>query len=297
MPIYHILYNPIAGNGTGIKKAETLKEILTDGDLSFHDITKLDIREFISAANNEDKIVISGGDGTLSRFVNTIYDNLPDMEIYYHAAGSGNDFANDIGLKNHSITLLNPYLKRLPVAYVKGKKYRFINGVGYGIDGYCCDEGEKLREKGKNINYTTIAIKGVLFFYKTTNATITVDGVSKEYKNVWMIPTMFGRYYGGGMMACPLQSRENEDGSVSAMVVHTKSKFRLLTVFPRIFGGTHIKVKSVVENFKGHEITVSFDKPTALQIDGETIRDVLTYTVKTEKALNDSKEESKCLAE
>ena len=296
MPTYHILYNPLAGNGTGHIKAETLKEVFTEGEHSFHDITKLDINKFISETADDDKIVISGGDGTLSRFVNTIYDNLPEKEIYYHAAGSGNDFANDIALKKNEVCLLNPYLKRLPVTYVKGEKYRFINGVGYGIDGYCCDEGEKLRAKGKGINYTVIAIKGVLFFYKTTNATITVDGVSKTYKNVWMIPTMFGRYYGGGMMACPLQSRANEDGSVSTMVVHSGSRLKLLAVLPRIFGGTHIKVKSMVETFTGHEVTVSFDRPTALQIDGETIRDVLTYTVKSEKALN-VKEEEKCLAE
>ena len=292
----YVLYNPLAGNGTGYAKSESLKEVFTEGELSFHDITKLDINKFISETADDDKIVISGGDGTLSRFVNTIYDNLPEKEIYYHAAGSGNDFANDIALKKNEVCLLNPYLKRLPVTYVKGEKYRFINGVGYGIDGYCCDEGEKLRAKGKGINYTVIAIKGVLFFYKTTNATITVDGVSKKYKNVWMIPTMFGRYYGGGMMACPLQSRANEDGSVSAMVVHSKSRLKLLAVLPRIFGGTHIKVKSIVETITGHEVTVSFDRPTALQIDGETIRDVLTYTVKSEKALN-VKEEEKCLAE
>ena len=296
MPTYHILYNPLAGNGTGHIKAESLKEVFTEGEHSFHDITKLDINKFISETADDDKIVISGGDGTLSRFVNTIYDNLPEKEIYYHAAGSGNDFANDIALKKNEVCLLNPYLKRLPVTYVKGEKYRFINGVGYGIDGYCCDEGEKLRAKGKGINYTVIAIKGVLFFYKTTNATITVDGVSKTYKNVWMIPTMFGRYYGGGMMACPLQSRANEDGSVSVMAVHSKSRLKLLAVLPRIFGGTHIKVKSIVETITGHEVTVSFDRPTALQIDGETIRDVLTYTVKSEKALN-VKEEEKCLAE
>ena len=89
---------------------------------------------------------------------------------------------------------------------------------------------------------------------------------------------------------------ENEDGSVSVMVVHSKSRLKLLVVLPRIFGGTHIKVKSMVETFTGHEVTVSFDRPTALQIDGETIRDVLTYTVKSEKALN-VKEEEKCLAE
>jgi hypothetical protein len=31
----------------------------------------------------------------------------------------------------------------------------------------------------------------------------------------------------------------------------------------------------------GHEITVEFDQPTPLQIDGETILDVTSYTAKS----------------
>jgi hypothetical protein len=31
---------------------------------------------------------------------------------------------------------------------------------------------------------------------------------------------------------------------------------------------------------KGHEISVTFDSPTTLQIDGETILNVLSYTAK-----------------
>ena len=36
-------------------------------------------------------------------------------------------------------------------------------------------------------------------------------------------------------------------------------------------------------SIKGHEVTVEFDRPTALQIDGETVLDVTSYTVKTGK--------------
>lgn len=289
MSTYHILYNPMAASGEGIKKAESLRQTLS-GNLVFHDITTLDVNDFISSTMPDDKIVVSGGDGTISRFVNDIYGNPPERELFYHASGSGNDFAKDINLSKDSLTSLTPYLKNLPTVFVKGKKHKFLNGIGYGIDGYCCEVGEKLREKGKKINYTTIAIKGLLFFFKRTNATITVDGVTKSYKNVWMIPTMFGRYYGGGMMACPLQSRENEYGSLSVMAVHSKSKLKLLYIFPKIFTGKHIKFKSVIDTLTGHEITVSFDKPTALQIDGEAVTDVLSYTVKSSKVLSEEKE-------
>ncbi|MBQ2942028.1 MAG: diacylglycerol kinase family protein [Clostridia bacterium] len=293
MPRYHILYNPKAASGEGMNKAGALKNILTDGELLFHNITDINISDFIASTKPDEKIVVSGGDGTISRFVNEIYEDIPERELFYHASGSGNDFAKDIGLAENSVTSLAPYLKNLPTVYVKGIKHKFINGIGYGIDGYCCEEGEKLREKGKGINYTTIAIKGLLFFFRRTKATVTVDGVTKTYKNVWMIPTMFGRYYGGGMMACPLQTRENKDGSLSVMAVHSKSKLKLLYIFPRIFTGKHINFKSVVETLTGHEITVAFDHPTALQIDGEVVTEVLSYTVKSAKILNAEKSRTK----
>ena len=35
----------------------------------------------------------------------------------------------------------------------------------------------------------------------------------------------------------------------------------------------------MVKEFFGHEITVKFDRPTALQIDGETISGVTEYSV------------------
>ena len=39
----------------------------------------------------------------------------------------------------------------------------------------------------------------------------------------------------------------------------------------------HTDVITIVE---GREVTVEFDTPCALQIDGETIKDVKSYTVK-----------------
>lgn len=292
MPTYHILYNPLAGNGTGLKHSEKLRDILGN-DVFMHDITSIaNVADFISEIPSDEKIVVSGGDGTVSRFVNAIYGKGFSHEFFYHASGSGNDFARDINLADGELTSLNQYMKRLPSATIKGVDYKFINGIGYGIDGYCCEEGEKQREKSnKPINYTLIAIKGLLFFFKKRKATVTVDGVTKSYKNVWLAPTMHGRYYGGGMMPCPAQIRNNDDSSVSVGVFHCPSKLAILCIFPSIFSGKHTKFKKIVEIVKGHEITVSFDRPTALQIDGETVTNVLSYTVKSNNILNKEKEE------
>ena len=162
---------------------------------------------------------------------------------------------------------------------VNGKTFRFINGIGYGIDGYCCEVGDKLRGEGKkDINYASIAIKGLLFHYKPTNAVVTVDGVKHEYKKVWLAPTMNGRFYGGGMMPTPDQVRNG--GKLSTMLFHGSGKLKTLMIFPSIFKGEHVKHTDCVTVLEGKEVTVEFDRPTALQIDGETILGVTSYTAK-----------------
>ena len=96
-----------------------------------------------------------------------------------------------------------------------------------------------------------------------------------------MAPTMKGKYFGGGMMPTPQQDRMNKDKTLSLMVLHSCSKFKILRYFPSVFEGKHIKHTDIIEIMKGNEITVEFDRPTALQVDGETILGVTSYTAKS----------------
>lgn len=90
---------------------------------------------------------------------------------------------------------------------------------------------------------------------------------------------MNGRFYGGGMMVTPDQHRGNAEGKVSVCVMHGSGKIKTLAVFPSIFKGGHVKHTEMVEILTGHDIEVRFDSPCALQIDGETIRNVTSYSV------------------
>lgn len=282
-----VLYNPLSGSST----PEHLSKIASSS-AEFFDITKIaDYAEFFAGISTEDTVILCGGDGTLNRFVNLTEGLTIENEILYFPSGTGNDFAFDVTGQNTTDApfSVKEYLKDLPTVEVKGKTYRFLNGVGYGIDGYCCQVGDELRATShKPINYTAIAIKGLLFHYKPASAKVTVDGVEHTYKKVWLAPTMHGKYYGGGMIPTPGQVRNNADGTISVLVYHNSGKLRALMVFPSIFKGEHVKHPSMCVTHSGHEISVEFDRPVALQIDGETILDVRGYRAvsalrKTEK--------------
>lgn len=276
-----VLYNPLAGDQSGKAGAEKLSQYFSETQMEYRDIrTIVDYSAFAREIGSEDAIVIYGGDGTLNRFVNGIYDLKLQNEIFYYAAGSGNDFLRDIGASvEDGPVQINTYIQNLPSVTVNGQVYRFLNGVGYGIDGYCCEVGDAQRQQGKKPNYTAIAITGLLFHYNATNATVTVDGKKYNYKRVWIAPTMHGRYYGGGMMAAPDQDRTAPENGETVVIMHKAGRLGTLCIFPSIFEGKHIKHTKKVGVHTGHEITVEFDRPVTLQIDGETILDVSKYQV------------------
>lgn len=282
MKKYRILYNPFAGNKRGKTEAEKLCDILSDSELTFTDMTSIeDYSAFFEDLSQDETLVIAGGDGTLNRFVNDTADIEDIPSVFYFATGSGNDFLCDIGIeKGADPVCIDDYIKDLPTVEVEGKSYKFINGIGYGIDGYCCEEGDRQRAvSDKPVNYTSIAIKGLLFHFKPRNAKITVDGKVHSYEKVWLAPTMNGRFYGGGMIPTPAQDRLSQDNTLSVMVYHGFGKLKTLTVFPSIFKGEHVKHTEMVEVLVGHDIEVEFDTPCALQIDGETVLGVSGYKV------------------
>lgn len=288
-----VLFNPLSDNGHGGENAKKIAEFIKDRELT--DITKLDIREYLKTAPSSDKIIIAGGDGTIHYIINQLDGKVPERPLYYFPTGCGNDFKADIKDKNSDdIILLNEYLENLPTVSVDGGKKTFVfNGIGFGIDGYCCEEGDKLKKQSdKPINYAAIAIKGMLGKFKPRGAVVTVDGVRHEYKHVWLAPTMNGRFYGGGMNVAPGQDRLNPSRTLTTIVFHCKSKLKTLMVFPSIFKGKHVEHTKMVEALTGRSITVEFDRPTPLQIDGETYLNVTRYEVSAGANVSENEKEA-----
>ena len=279
MSCVYVLFNPLSGNGCGQIGEGIVNGYFSASEVHYQDITTVnDYKEILNKLDSKDSLMICGGDGTLNRFINETFNMEILNPIYYYPTGSGNDFLRDLGKSAQDGPVqINEYLRGLPCVDVNGKTYRFLNGIGYGVDGYCCEVGETVRAKGKKPNYTTIAIKGLLFHYKPTNATVIVDGAEFSYRRVWIAPTMHGRYYGGGMIAAPAQQRNNGAGKLSLMLMHKAGRIRTLCVFPSIFKGKHVEHTKTVAVHEGTDITVKFDRPVTLQIDGEVVKGVSEY--------------------
>ena len=279
----YLLFNPLANNSKGEQDARMWASD-NNAKCEFKSLLEIsDMKAFFDGLGEDDDVILTGGDGTLNCFANDVYGYEFKNPVYYVKCGSGNDFYrdNEKYAKDGRIDL-RPFLKDLPLVTVNGIQRRFLNGIGYGIDGETCRIGDIQRATSdKPVSYSKIAIRLLLGSYKLKKATVTVDGRTSKFENVWMASTMKGRFYGGGMMVAPAQDRFNKEGTVSVVALYKKSRLITLMRFPSLNKGEHVNKKDWVTVQTGKKVTVSFDQPCALQIDGDVIENVLTYSVET----------------
>ncbi|MCQ2488391.1 MAG: diacylglycerol kinase family protein [Clostridia bacterium] len=276
----YLLYNPLSNNSQGESDAKAWAEA-NNVSPEFTSVIGLDYKDFFGKLASEDEVILAGGDGTVNRFANDVYGLPINNPLYLVKCGTGNDFYKDV--LEHEVDGkidLRPFIKNLPLVSVNGIEQRFLNGVGFGVDGDTCLIGDEIREKdpGADINYSGIAIKHLLTKFKPKHATVEVDGEVTEIDHVWIASAMKGRYYGGGMMAAPEQDRLNDDGTCTVTVFSSVGRLPTLLRFPTFSNGKHEGKKFLIK-FTGKHIKVTFNEPCALQIDGETVKDVLTYSV------------------
>ena len=259
----YILYDPLVGGGQGerlVRSAPVLRLDQTDAVLC--DLTKHgDYAEFFAALAPDDRVVLCGGDATLSHFVNDTRGVTLPEELYYFACGADSDLMRDLGLQaGSSIVRLGGLLEGLPTLSHGRHECRFVNSAGLGLDG-----GYRAR----------FALGG----FRPCNAVVTVDGAAHSFERVWLASTLKGRYC-GGMMVAPAQDRAEAQRRVSVLVLHG-GRFSVQRTLHRLSRGTRTRCGGCVERLCGQDILVELDRPVPLYVDGEAQGESRVYRVRT----------------
>ena len=238
----------------------------------------LDYKKFFNSLGKDDEVIIIGGDMSINHFIRKIYGQKVNNKVYVKAFGYGSDFVTDVGKKLTEEVLLNPYIENLPKTTIKNHIRPFINGVGFGLDGYCCATADYIKAKNPaaSIDYTSIAIKGLLYKFKPVHAIVEVDDKKYEFDNVWLAATMKGRYFGGGMKIAPDQNRSDSD-HLTVIIYTVKSRLRALFSFTDVFKGTHVKNTELVKIYTGRKVHMKFSNVCDAEVDGDTVTKVDEY--------------------
>ena len=106
----YVLYNTTSGSHYGRERIEEkISKTFPDEKIQLTDTLSIeDKMAYVSKISEGDRLVIVGGDGTLNHFINGVEDREYPFPIYCYAAGTGNDFINDVtGEKSDELVEIN----------------------------------------------------------------------------------------------------------------------------------------------------------------------------------------------
>ncbi|SFJ10482.1 lipid kinase, YegS/Rv2252/BmrU family [Halobacillus dabanensis] len=300
--MYIVIVNPEAGNG----KAQVLfrkiqkdplynkancRSFFTEGEGHAEKLARQVVeihKETITA------VVVIGGDGTLHEVVNGII-NYPRIPISLIPAGSGNDFARGIRLKERGIKLFQKYIKRpeqfsvrlgryLPRQQSKNRQRAFLNSIGFGLDGLVVEtaNNQKNRYWARKLRISKLTYSLALFRTirraRPFQFELILDGKLYPVQEAMMVTITNHPYYGGGMKIAPKANIKNP--AFYIMLVEPIKKKKLLALFFSVFLGQHIRMKEV-RQVKASRVSIRSFERIPYQVDGQSGK---CYDCKIEKA-------------
>ncbi len=297
--MYYFFVNPASRSGKGQKKWGLVEAYLKEHAIPYEvhfleaEVSPRPVMEAIFEKEKEApvSIVLIGGDGTVNQCVNGIPD-FDRAELSVIPTGSGNDFCRNKHFPKSLEAQLNNIFNRKHIRLVdRGvntytcrsdraenetvtRERTFLVSTGIGYDAEICESANKSRLKkilnriklGKLV-YLAIGVKGI-FSANLTDMTVTIDGETKEYSNVFFVAMMNQPFEGGGVAMTP--AADDCDGIMDYIIVHGISRFKALCTIPLLYIRKH-EGKRGVTLLTGKDIRLSTSAPRTMHTDGEDI--------------------------
>jgi len=206
-------------------------------------------------------VVAFGGDGLISLCLQKIVRS--DIGLTVVPTGTGNDFARSIGTYGKSTeeifsSIFNSNKTKIDVALCENNETRryFVQVLSIGFDATVNRFANSMKYPRGKIKYT-IAMLLLLPRAKDIEFEVKQGPNSLKIKSM-LVAVANGSSYGGGMKILPNASFR--DGLLDLLYVDPVSKLTLLSIFPRVFRGTHTKHPAVhLLQSRNFEVAASTD--------------------------------------
>ena len=210
-------------------------------------------------ANSIDALVVVGGDGIAHLGTNLCAGKNIPMAII--PAGTGNDAAAMLGMPltntAESVRLVLAGLsspKKIDAIKVShgGKVTWALGSASAGFDALAAARANAISwPKGPMRYYVAMLLE--LAKFKPIKYQSVVDGNPRDFEAMLCVVSNTG-IYGGGMLVVPGASVT--DAKLDVLLVKKMSRLKFVTIFPRVYKGTHITDKDV-EIFKASKISIT----------------------------------------
>ena len=262
-----LVLNRSSGKGKFSKKFLEFKALCDAQNIKYQVIDERSAELTEHSFQNElssskiDAVVAFGGDGLISLCLQKIVRSEIGLTVV--PTGTGNDFARSIGTYGKSTeeifnSIINSNKTKIDLALCESNEMKryFVQVLSIGFDATVNRFANNMKYPKGKIKYT-IAMLLLLPRAKNIDFEVKQDSDSIKIKSM-LVAVANGSTYGGGMKILPDSSFR--DGLLDLLYVDPVSKLTLLSIFPRVFKGTHTKHPAVhLLRSAKFEITASTD--------------------------------------
>lgn len=247
-----VVVNPTSGKGAGRRVGAEVLRLLREAGHDVVDASADDAataRECAARAVDDgvDTLMVVGGDGLVHLGANLVAGR--DTALAVAAAGTGNDFARNLGLPVRdpasAVAMLDDGRVRVVDAGRAtgpgGEAAWFAGVLGAGFDAVVTDRASRMRWPRGQMRYN-LAILRELPVFKPIRYAIELDDRRFE-ADAMLVAVANTASFGGGMKVCP--DADVADGLFDVLILHGMSVPAFLRTFPKVFSGAHVTHEAV----------------------------------------------------